>query len=98
MKTLSTLELKVTAILEAEPATRDSDKELALKIWEKFYRINPYAPVSDVLRNNRIPSIESLGRVRRKVQETREDLRGKNDKRRIEAQRDFISYATESEI
>lgn len=93
MRTLKTLEQMVRMVLGVRPETRDSDKELALIIWNEFYGINPWAPVCEVLRNESIPSIESIGRVRRKVQEKNECLRGKRDRERIEAQRDFIEYA-----
>lgn len=91
---LVTLEQKIKAVLEEIPATRESDKELAIEVWSRFYRVNPYAPMVDVMRNNRIPSVESMGRIRRKLQEHDESLRGKKRERiRINAQKDYIEYA-----
>lgn len=95
MRSLFTLEQMITPILQAMPETRDSDKELALQVWTKFYGVNPWAPIDEVLRNDCIPSIESIGRVRRKVQAECEGLRGSRakEKTRLEAQADFIEYA-----
>ena len=95
MRSLLTLEAMVRPVLERKPETRDSDKELAITIWNTYYGINPWAPVCEVLRNECIPSIESIGRVRRKIQEKDETLRGsrKKEQARLEAQEDFIEYA-----
>lgn len=94
MKTLWTLEQMVKPVLMAKPDTRDSDKELALEVWRLYYGVSPWTPVEDVLRNDKIPSIESIGRVRRKVQEANVSLRGKRrEKTRMEAQKDYIEYA-----
>lgn len=95
MRSLLTLEAMVRPILERKPETRDSDKELALTIWNTYYGINPWAPVCEVMRNECIPSIESIGRVRRRIQEKDETLRGsrKKEQERLEAQVDFIEYA-----
>lgn len=93
MRTLNTLESMIRPVLELKPETRNNDKELALTIWNTYYGVNPWAPVCEVLRNDLIPSIESIGRVRRKVQEKNEALRGERDRERIKAQKDFIEYA-----
>ena len=95
MRSLFTLETMIRKVLENKPVTRDSDKELALTIWNVYYGINPYAPVCEVMRNTCLPSIESIGRVRRKIQETDETLRGtkRKEKKRIEAQKNYIEYA-----
>lgn len=95
MRSLLTLEAMVRPILERKPETRDSDKELAITVWNTYYGINPYAPVCEVLRNDCIPSIESIGRCRRKIQETDESLRGskRKEKIRMAEQERFIEYA-----
>lgn len=93
---LKTLEAKVRLILEEVPRTRESDKELALELWTRYYRINPYAPICDVLRKDNIPSIESIGRCRRRLQEKDESLRGtEREHIRMEVQKNFIEYAKE---
>lgn len=95
MRSLLTLEAMIRPVLEQKPETRDSDKELALTIWNTYYGVNPWAPVCEVLRDECIPSIESIGRCRRKIQEKDESLRGikHKEKIRIERQKSFIEYA-----
>lgn len=95
MRSLLTLEAMVRPVLEKKPETRDSDKELALTIWNTYYGINPWAPMCEVMRNDCIPSIESIGRCRRKIQEKDETLRGsrRKEQERMEAQEKFIEYA-----
>lgn len=95
MRSLLTLEAMVRPVLERKPITRDNDKELALAIWNTYYGINPWSPVCEVMRNECIPSIESIGRCRRKIQETDETLRGsrRKEKIRMEEQEKYIEYA-----
>lgn len=94
-KRLYTLEDMVTDVLELNPRARDDDRELTLCIHMTYYGINPYAPYIDVMHNDRLPAQGSIGRVRRKVQETREDLRGSKAKEKIRMaeQKEYIAYA-----
>ena len=94
MSRLKTLEDKVRAVLERDPKARDDDRILTLDVWCNLYGINPWSPVSEVLRNKDLPSQESLGRVRRKIQQTDLSLRGSKAKEeiRMDAQEDFIEY------
>ena len=95
MRSLLTLEAMIRPVLEQKLETRDSDKELALTIWNTYYGVNPWAPVCEVMRDECIPSIESIGRCRRKIQEKDESLRGTKHKEKIrmERQKSFIEYA-----
>ena len=93
MTKLETLEKQVRYILASDPTTRDDDRVLTLAVWVNIYNINPWSPVHEVLRDKALPSQESIGRVRRKIQAMDESLRGKRDKERIEAQKDFLEYA-----
>ena len=99
MERLLRLEDMIEPVLRSDPKTRDSDQELTLKIWNVFFGVNPWAPVCEVMRNKKLPSQESIGRVRRKLQEKDETLRGsrRKEKERIDAQLDFIQYANESD-
>lgn len=95
MDRLKTLEAKVLAELINKPATRDDDRELALNVWTDFYGVNPWAPVVEVMRRKGLPSQESIGRARRKLQEQDEGLRGSKQKEKIRMaeQERFIEYA-----
>lgn len=99
MERLLRLEDMIEPVLRDYPKTRDSDRELTYRIWTKYFGINPWSPICEVLRNEAIPSVESIGRVRRKLQEKDETLRGsrRKEKERIDAQLDFITYANESD-
>lgn len=92
---IKTLEGKVREILEVNPKTRDDDRLLTLEVWTNFYRVNPYAPVSEIMKNKHLPSQESVGRARRKLQELDESLRGSKHKEkiRVERQVEFLQYA-----
>lgn len=95
MRSLLTLEAMIRPVLVRKPITRDSDTELALTVWNTYYGINPWSPVCEVMRNECIPSIESIGRCRRKIQEKDETLRGSRHKEKIRMaeQERFIEYA-----
>jgi hypothetical protein len=89
------LEHMVLQELLNKPRTRDDDRELTLAIHTDYYGINPWAPYGEVMRDKDIPSQESIGRCRRKLQAEREDLRGSKYKEqvRMAEQITFIEYA-----
>lgn len=91
------LEHMVLQELLNKPRTRDNDRELTLMIHMDYYGVNPWAPYCEVMRDKKLPSQESIGRCRRKLQEKREDLRGTKGKEkvRLEEQITFIEYAKE---
>ncbi len=95
MTKLKTLEAIVREVLTRYPKTRDDDRELALAVWTVGYGVSTWTPVSEVMRNKKLPSQESLGRVRRKIQETDTTLRGtrKKESVRMKAQADYMDYA-----
>lgn len=97
MSRLNTLEEMVRAILKDNPKARDDDRVLTLEVWCKVFGVNPWSPVSEVMRNKDLPSQESIGRVRRKIQEKDLSLRGSKKKEavRMAAQEDFIAYASQ---
>ena len=89
------LEDMVREILTENESARDDDRELTLNVHMKFYNINPYSCYCHVMRNADIPSQESIGRCRRKIQETDETLRGSKakEKIRLAEQEMYIDYA-----
>jgi hypothetical protein len=95
MERLTKLEDMVRTMLTYNPRTRDRDLTLAYEIWTKVYGVSPSAQICDVMEDDRLPSPESLGRVRRKIQQADPSLRGtrRKEKIRLEAQADFIEYA-----
>lgn len=94
---LNTLEDMVREVLKKDPIARDDDRILTLDVWVNIFKINPWSPVAEVMRNKDLPSQESIGRVRRKIQQKDESLRGSKQKEkiRLEAQKDFLEYARE---
>lgn len=97
MGRLDTLEDMVRLVLEKDPKARDDDRILTLDVWCNIFGVNPWSPVSEVMRNKDLPSQESLGRVRRKLQQIDESLRGSKQKEKIrmDAQEDYLDYARE---
>lgn len=95
VKRLYKLEDMVRTILIANPKARDDDRELTLLLHTQYYHINPYSCYCDVMHNTEIPSQESIGRCRRKIQEKDETLRGSRAKEqiRLDEQEMFIEYA-----
>ena len=93
---LKTIEGKVLYELENNPSTRDSDRNLVTAVYMDFYRMTEVTPFVDVMFS-RLPNYESIGRARRKIQETREDLRGsrKAVTARMNSQQEYIEYAME---
>ena len=89
------LEDMVREVLEKNERARDDDRELTLRVHMTYYGINPYAPYCEVMWNEHIPSQESIGRCRRKIQETDFKLRGSKRKEaiRMDEQEAYIDYA-----
>lgn len=92
---LHKLEDIVREVLMDNERARDDDRELTLRVHMDYYGINPYSPYCEVMWNDSIPSQESIGRCRRKIQEKDESLRGSRakEKMRMEEQKAYIDYA-----
>ena len=82
--------------LERFPETRADDRELVKVLYDEFYSVWS-EPFYMVMNRKDLPTFESIGRCRRKIQEENEDLRAEKpvEDRRLEAQIDFIEYARE---
>jgi len=75
---------KVISILEKIPGARDSDTLLVALIWDdelggpiKTHKMSAYQMLV-MLSRGELPNYRSISRCRSKVEEIREDLRGKN--------------------
>ena len=92
---LKTLESKVLRILEENEYARDDDRELTLQIHTVYYGVDINTPYWQVMCDDTIPTQESIGRCRRKIQEVREDLRGSKAKEKIRMaeQETYLDYA-----
>ena len=92
---LKTLEQKVRYCLTQYPATRNSDRTLIGAVYAYFYDVDLLDSFLTVIRNDKLPSFESIRRTRQKIQAEDESLRGdkQTEERRMEAQKDFIEYA-----
>jgi len=73
---------KVKHILETYPAARDSDKVLFLKFHEFFNALDAvinhqgYEEFVKLFMGENFPSLDALSRIRRKLQEGHEEIRG----------------------
>ena len=94
-KRLSKREYEVKAILEMYPQARDDDRFLTLMYHTTFCDVDLYTPYITVMLNEKLPSQESIGRCRRKLQEKDESLRGSKAKEeiRMAEQEGYIEYA-----
>ena len=88
---------KVKAILEYYPEARDDDRFLTLIYHNVFCNVDYQTPYITVMLDKELPSQESIGRCRRKLQEKNESLRGSKAKEQIRMaeQEGYIEYATE---
>lgn len=78
MNDLKSISAKVKMILEEEPATRNSDELLYVKVCQQYNPSISVFPFGTVLPNYRtygLPSMKSVERARRKVQEKNEHLK-----------------------
>ena len=94
MAKCSILEPIVRDILTQYPETRDDDYLLILKVFDKFIDTTNLS-VEAVFKNHvqlQLPSLHSITRVRRKIQEI-ELFSDKGKKRRKEEIKDYKEYA-----
>lgn len=94
MAKCSILEPIVRDILTRYPETRDDDYLLILKVFDKFIDTTNLS-VEAVFKNHaqlQLPSMHTITRVRRKIQET-ELFSDKGKKRRKEEIKDYKEYA-----
>ena len=86
----------VVSVLESQPKTRSSDKLLTLEIY-KMMGVNVYEPFTDILQAD-VPSIETIGRCRRKAQERRPELAATEEVKgfRAEREEEFKGFALEN--
>lgn len=82
MKGFATIHDTVLMCLEQHPNTRNSDALLYLKVCELNNPIACTLPFVQVMKKRKelgLPDYESVGRVRRKIQAEREDLRATDE-------------------
>lgn len=89
----------VLKVLIRYPKTRDSDELLNCYVLSTLgiSCSTPFNVIMKKIHNNEIPSLETIGRCRRKIQESHIDLRGTNYKERQQKQEDYKELAREKE-
>ena len=92
----NTLYQEVIGVLEDIPASRDRDEVLMLEVYKRR-GIDIYAPFASVINARKLPSFESISRMRRKAQEERIDLRPSvwASKKRSRRQKDLFDFLDE---
>lgn len=92
---LNRLKHLVYSILKDNPKTRDSDRllynEVCMELGYDTHTISAY----EMLHSSTMPSIESVGRARRKAQEEHPELRASAgvQQRRAELYSDYLQFA-----
>lgn len=98
MSKLKTLEPKIKAILENNPAARKDDFILVLEVYKQ--RIKPNTPISLALENHKelgLPPFASIIRVRRKLQLADPSLcDAETLEKRANAEADYRDYVQEA--
>ena len=81
-KQITTKEGAVAAILAANPAARDDDRELIAAYWQRqqpnLFRFRSAEAVLRALVNKELATPDDITRARRKVQAQRPELRGRS--------------------
>lgn len=98
MNDLKSISAKVKMILEEEPATMNSDELLYVKVCQKYNPSIAVFPFGTVLPNYRtydLPSMKSVERARRKVQEKYPELASdrKIKQLRLEQEAEYKEFA-----
>lgn len=95
MAKIKTVEPLVMTALKEEPKTRGDNFFLYIAVLKNF--IDPKMSLEAVCENHKtlgIPSLESITRCRRKIQEQNPELRdAAADKVRAEEEQEFIEYS-----
>lgn len=100
MRNLKTIEGKVKAILEKDEEARNDDMLLYLKVCNTCLKDTGAMPFAEVMLQYRylgLPSIESVGRTRRKLQAEFPELMGSSrvQKFRAAGEKAYRKYAKE---
>lgn len=67
---------KVYSVLKHYPQARDDDRLLLIQVWSKESNADKVSDFFNELREGRISLPDTLTRIRRKLQEEHEELRG----------------------
>jgi hypothetical protein len=85
----------VELVLKYHPETRDDDNKLIIKIWEYKYPGIYTLEVQQLINliiQKKLPSTESIRRMRQKIQETDVQLRGDKYLNRHQASKEIKQY------
>lgn len=97
MSRLNILEGRVQYLLETSDKAREDDMFLAMILYKHFYGKHDMNTVMFDHKKQGVPSVESIGRARRKIQAKMPELRAgdKVERARYEEQKTYIEYALE---
>lgn len=93
MKNFNTIKSKVKQILTNQPQTRDDNSILIHWYYVKYCKLSATASYIDfiaLLINKKIPSIETLARLSRQVQEQNIELRGEKREHRKNVKTEIV--------
>lgn len=97
MDILTHKELVKELLIKSE-TSRNSDSVLVANVWNhyitKVFKVNPNScsgtDILGMVANDELPNFESIGRIRRKWQQTHPELRGTNWKYKQDEEEDKI--------
>ena len=101
MENLKTIEGKVKSVLQENEDARNDDMVLYLALCNLYLKDAGAMPLAQILLNHKglgLPSFESVGRTRRKLQEKYPELLGSTRVRRLRTagEKAYRRYAKES--
>jgi len=101
MDSLKTIEEKVKSVLQKNEDARNDDMVLYLALCNLYLKDAGTMPLAQIMTRHKelgLPSFESVGRTRRKLQERHPELLGSLRKQKIRAagEKAYRKYARES--
>ena len=101
MDSLKTIEGKVKSVLQKNEDARNDDMVLYLALCNLYLKDAGTMPLAEIMTRHKelgLPSFESVGRTRRKLQERHPELLGNVRRQRIRAagEKAYRKYAEES--
>ena len=101
MDSLKTIEEKVKSVLQENEDARNDDMVLYLALCNLYLKDAGTIPLEEIMTRHKelgLPSFESVGRTRRKLQEKYPELLGSTRVRRLRAagEKAYRRYAKES--
>jgi hypothetical protein len=95
MMRIDSVQEMVFITLKTDPATRNSDRLLTLRIYGNYFDVSGATPFEDVILDADLPAFETIRRARQKIQANFPELKADADVEtaRMLLEEEFREYA-----